>query len=36
MQEEIMSAYIEGLDTETIMRIFDLTYPELCAIIMAY
>jgi hypothetical protein len=36
MQEEIMSAYIEGLDAETIMRIFDLTYPELCAIIMEY
>jgi len=36
MQEEVMSAFIEGLDEETIMRIFDLTYQELCAIIMAY
>jgi hypothetical protein len=36
MTEEVISAYLEGVNEETIMRIFDLTYPELCAIIMAY
>jgi hypothetical protein len=36
MHDEIVIAYAEGIDEETLMRIFDLTYPELCAIIMAY
>lgn len=36
MTEEVVAAYAEGVDEETLMRIFDLTYPELCAIIMAY
>ncbi len=36
MQEEILDAYIAGVEPDAIMRIFDLTYPELCAIIMAY
>ena len=36
MTEEILTAYMAGKDEATIMRIFDLTYPELCAIIMSY
>lgn len=36
MIEEILEAYASGLDEEVILRIFDLTYPELCAILMTY
>ncbi len=36
MQEEVMSAYLEGLTEETIMRIFDLTLRELTAILLFY
>lgn len=36
MQEAVISAHMAGYDPATIMRIFDLTYPELCAIVMAY
>ena len=36
MCEELMRAYMAGVDEETLMRSFDLTYPELCAIVMSY
>ena len=36
MTEAVMSAYLEGLDEETIMRIFDLTHTELTYIILSY
>lgn len=34
--EEIMVAYSEGVDEETIMRIFDITYAELTYIVLSY
>lgn len=36
MQEEIMSAYLEGVTEEEIMRIFDLTARELTVILLSY
>jgi len=33
MQAEVFRAYMMGATTQEIMRIFDLTVPELCAII---
>lgn len=36
MIEEIMAAYAEGIDEETIMRIFDITHFELTCIILSY
>ncbi len=36
MQEEIMSAYLAGVQEEEIMRIFDLTARELTVILLSY
>ena len=33
MGAEIMRAYMMGLTTQEVIRIFDLTVPEFCAII---
>jgi len=36
MIESIMEAYCEGVDEETIMRIFDITFAELQMIVLSY
>jgi hypothetical protein len=36
MTEEILIAYAEGMDIETLMRVFDLYHFEIEVIILAY